>query len=90
MDFVDRATTNYVRLSVTRPRDRQQHRQSGDWTQDGALTGDGLRQLLGEALEALDVERARREVEPFVRKPAVLQVWSREFFRDVAGRIIFV
>ena len=68
----------------------QRMRQSGDWTQAGPLSGDALRQLLGDTIEALDVEGARREVEPFVRNPAVLQVWSREFFQDVAGRIVFV
>ncbi len=68
----------------------QRMRQSGDWTEAGALTGDALRQLLDEAIDTLDVEQARREVEPFVRDVTVLQVWSKEFFRDVAGRIIVV
>jgi len=35
----------------------------------------------------LDVEQARREVEPFVRHPESLEVWSRDFFHDVASRI---
>jgi len=68
----------------------QRMRQSGDWGETGVLTGDALLQLLDDAIEPLDVEGARREVEPFVRHPAALQVWSREFFRDVAGRIVFV
>jgi predicted nucleotidyltransferase component of viral defense system len=68
----------------------QRMRQSGDWTEADALTGDALRQLLENAIQTLNTEAARREVEPFVRDPVVLQVWSREFFRDVAGRIVLV
>ena len=29
----------------------------------------------------------RKEVEPFVRNPEALDIWSRDFFRDVAARI---
>ena len=54
------------------------------------LTSDAVQQLLKDAIEALNVEGARREVEPFLHNPVVLQVWSKEFFRDVAGRIVFV
>jgi predicted nucleotidyltransferase component of viral defense system len=69
----------------------QRMRQSGDWTTEaGTLSGSTLLQLLDDVIEALDVEQARREVEPFIRDPRALQVWSREFFRDVAGRIVFV
>jgi hypothetical protein len=43
-----------------------------------------------KAIERLDVNQARREVEPFVKDPETLTVWSREFFRDVVRRIKFV
>jgi predicted nucleotidyltransferase component of viral defense system len=68
----------------------QRMRQSGDWTGPDTLTGADLEGLLDNAIETLDVEQARREVEPFVRDAAVLQVWSREFFRDVVDRIVLV
>ena len=32
-------------------------------------------------------QQIRGEVEPFVKDPAVLAVWSKDFFRDVASRI---
>lgn len=41
----------------------------------------------GTALRILDVDQARREVEPFVKHPEVLAIWSREFFQDVGKRI---
>ena len=31
-----------------------------------------------------------QEVEPFVKRPENLSLWSREFFLDVASRIQFV
>jgi hypothetical protein len=32
------------------------------------------------------VKQARREVEPFVKNPENLSIWSREFFLDIATR----
>ena len=68
----------------------QRMRQSGDWTELRALTPVDLRGLLSRAIETLDVERARREVEPFVRDPRALQLLSKEFFASVAERIVLV
>ena len=45
--------------------------------------------LTAGAIEKLDVDQARREVEPFVRDPKALAVWSKEFFLDVVNRITF-
>src|SRR3990170_7125534 len=64
-------------------------RQSGHWQGKDSLSADAFRSALGEVIDALDVEKARREVSPFVRDQAALDLWSREFFRDVAGRIRF-
>jgi predicted nucleotidyltransferase component of viral defense system len=65
-------------------------RQSEHWKASGPLGGSDLKRLLDETIDALNVEQARREVEPFVRDPAALQMWSSGFFRDVAGRLLFV
>ena len=46
--------------------------------------------LLHGVIDRLDVDQARRDVAPFVRDKELLAVWSKEFFRDVAGRIKFV
>jgi predicted nucleotidyltransferase component of viral defense system len=62
-------------------------RQSGDWTESGPLDADGMRRLLRQAVERLDVDRARSEVAPFVRDRRALEAWSREFFLDVVGRL---
>jgi hypothetical protein len=46
--------------------------------------------LSAMAIEKLDVDQARREVEPFVRNPEALAVWSKEFCLDVVRRIVLV
>ena len=68
----------------------QRMRQTGHWTGDTLLTSEKFKGLLIEAIEKLDVEQARKDVEPFVKNPENLSVWSREFFLDVASRITFV
>jgi predicted nucleotidyltransferase component of viral defense system len=83
-DFVWFAA-NHPRLHLAHLEQRM--RQSGDWKSSDAISAIDLAGLLEAAIDRLDVEQARREVEPFVKHPAALEVWSREFFRDVAGRI---
>jgi predicted nucleotidyltransferase component of viral defense system len=46
--------------------------------------------LVRSAIKELDVEQARKEVAPFVKNPEALEVWSREFFLDVVGRIVLI
>jgi hypothetical protein len=36
------------------------------------------------------VNQIKKEVEPFVMNPEALEVWSKEFFRDVIKRIVLV
>jgi len=65
-------------------------RQSGDWEGDDPLDETAFHDRFERAILALDVGQARREVAPFVRHPQSLDVWSKKFFRDIAGRIRFV
>jgi|WetSurMetagenome_2_1015567.scaffolds.fasta_scaffold00773_3 predicted nucleotidyltransferase component of viral defense system len=68
----------------------QKMRQSGDLRPAEILTEELFRSKISMAIEKLDVNAARREVEPFVTDYASLQVWSSDFFRAVAARIILV
>jgi predicted nucleotidyltransferase component of viral defense system len=68
----------------------QRMRQTGHWKGNKPLTSESLRELLMKAINKLDVDQARKEVELFVKKPQDLSIWSREFFLDVATRIKFV
>jgi hypothetical protein len=64
--------------------------QSGHLKQDEQMNREKFFALTTEAVDKLDVNQARREVEPFVKNPDTLEVWSGEFFQDVVGRIVVV
>jgi hypothetical protein len=62
-------------------------RQSGHWKEEAPLSAEAFRSVLRNTIDALDVDKARTEVSPYVRDQAALALWSREFFHDVSGRI---
>jgi predicted nucleotidyltransferase component of viral defense system len=68
----------------------QRMRQTGNWKEDAPLTSERFRGLLIHAINSLDVDQIRNEVEPFVKNPEDLSVWSQEFFLDIVSRIRFV
>jgi predicted nucleotidyltransferase component of viral defense system len=65
----------------------QRMRQTGHWAGPAALTAEELRGLLAQRINKVDIDQIRREVEPFVKDPGSLVLWSKEFFLDVASRI---
>jgi predicted nucleotidyltransferase component of viral defense system len=65
----------------------QRMRQSGDWKENRPLDAASLHERLDQAIADLDINQAYREAVSFVRNPRALEVWSKEFFRDVASRI---
>jgi hypothetical protein len=65
-------------------------RQSGDYLGDESLTPNRLQHLLRQAVDELDVEQARREVAPFIVDQRALDVWSRDFFRQIIHRIVLI
>jgi predicted nucleotidyltransferase component of viral defense system len=64
--------------------------QSGHLKRTEHLTPEKLATTAETVVGKLDVDQTRREVEPFVKDPEALAVWSRDFFRDVIRRIAFV
>ena len=72
-----------VRLSHLEERMRQ----SGDYRDEMPLTRGRLMELLRQAVDQLDVGRAQDDVVRFVRDPRTIDVWSRDFFREVVQRI---
>jgi len=65
----------------------QRMRQTGHWAGPSPLTDTDFRGLLARRIGRVDIDQIRREVEPFVKDPASLALWSKEFFLDVASRI---
>jgi hypothetical protein len=65
----------------------QRMRQTGHWKGDAPLTSEKFKDLLANEVNRLDIAQARKEVEPFVKNPETLSIWSADFFLDVASRI---
>lgn len=74
---------HYPRLDLAHLEARM--RQSGDWTGSAALTAGTLHELLVAAIDGVDLEAIKNDVRPFVRDPAGLALWNRDFFRQVIG-----
>jgi len=64
--------------------------QRGHLKKTQRLTPEKLSSIAEAVIERLDVSQARREVEPFVKDPETLIIWSQDFFRDVIRRIVVV
>jgi predicted nucleotidyltransferase component of viral defense system len=64
--------------------------QSGHVKQGDHLTKEKFFLLTSNAIDKLDINQVKKEVEPFVKNHNALQVWSKEFFRDVVKRIVLV
>lgn len=62
-------------------------RHSGDWKGNTPLTPDRLQALLRAAIGRLEVGKARQEVDRFVKDKPSLDLWSRDFFLQVARHI---
>lgn len=68
----------------------QRMRQTKHWTSMASLAPGEFQAMLGRRIEGVDIDQIRREVEPFVKDPSSLALWSKEFFLDVASRIKIV
>jgi predicted nucleotidyltransferase component of viral defense system len=64
--------------------------QSGHLKKAEQLTSEKLFAIENTVIEKLDASQARKEVEPFVKDPETLTIWSREFFHDVMRRIVII
>ena len=80
----------YVRRSVTLNLSHfaERARQSGHW-QGGALGQEKFLAMLQDRIASLDIASARSDVLPFVREPAGLEIWSKDYFAQLAQRILF-
>ena len=65
----------------------QRMRHSGDYDHDKTLTLDALKLLLQDAIETIDAEMLRQDVLPFIRDRQELQLWNKDFFRQVVTMI---
>ena len=62
-------------------------RQSGHYESDESLTQERFRRIIDERISNLDVIQAKADVERFLTDASSVEVWSRDFFRAVAGKV---
>jgi predicted nucleotidyltransferase component of viral defense system len=62
-------------------------RQSGGWTMKRQMQQSDLLTLLEKKFDQLDVNAAKKEVAPFLRDPAAIDLWSREFFASLLPKL---
>ena len=48
---------------------------------------DEIKQILYRRFDSIDYAQAKRDVLPFVRNPAALDVWSKEFFQSITNEL---
>jgi len=79
---------NYPRLYLSHLEQRM--RQSGDYTAEGPLSPEALREMLLGAVRNLDVDKAREEVLPFLLDRRSIAIWSADFFASLVDKVKFV
>ena len=61
--------------------------QTGHWTRSRQLDLAQLRQLLRRRFQQVDFDQAKRDVRPFIRDEAELELWKDSFFQSLADRL---
>ena len=46
----------------------------------GSLNKESIKELLLQRIETLDVEKAKNDVQPFIKDIREIELWSKEFF----------
>lgn len=61
--------------------------QSGYLLDDEVISIDQVRKLLLERISSIDFEQAKQDVFPFIRKAEILNIWSQQYFSELARRL---
>ncbi len=85
-DFYDFVWYIGREIPVNLPHLEARIRQSGNLRAE-KLNLSGLKTLLEERIQSVDIEAAAEEVRPFLRDPRDLELWSQDFFMQVAEKI---
>jgi len=64
-------------------------RQSAHYTEDDPLTEERFRKIVEEKIFGLEVDKARADVVRFLPDASSVEVWSRDFFVAVVGKVKF-
>ncbi len=62
-------------------------KESGSINHDTVLTKEMLHELLRKKIQILDIESAKKDIRRFIEDDQVLDIWSKEYFLDLAESI---
>jgi len=74
-----------VKVNLEHLQERMQG--SGDWDSENILTEEKLKTLLKERIDTLDIEKAKEDVQVFIKDRSVLDFWSRDYFKLLTDRM---
>lgn len=70
-------------VAVNRRHLRERLIQSGYIGEDMECSLDEIKQMLNERFESIDFTQAKEDVEPFIRDVSVLNLWNKDFFKQI-------
>lgn len=65
----------------------QRLRQTGGWSKEESMTHSDLKDLVEEKFLQIDFELAKKDVQPFLKDPAAVELWSTDFFLSLLPRL---
>lgn len=66
----------------------QRMRQSGRWAIKKKMSREDLLKLFDQKIEQLDIVAAKDDIINFIKDSSQLEIWSKDFFRQIAHKII--
>lgn len=61
--------------------------ETGTWKAAEELTIDDVKRLLTERFDSIDYEQAKKDVNPFIKDTASLELWSADFFKQITEEL---
>jgi hypothetical protein len=55
--------------------------------EQGAMTKDSFKKLLQERIIKTDISKVKSDVLPFIKDSSVMDIWSTEYFLELASRM---
>ncbi len=62
-------------------------RQSGYWKKKKKLNREDIIELFDKKIDSLDIESAKKDIINFIKDSSQIDIWSKEFFREIVRRI---
>ena len=62
--------------------------ESGDFDKSSELTVEVLKELLTNKIDELDIDKAKQEVQVFIKDRGKLDFWSREYFKLLVDKMV--